>query len=111
VLVGVRDLRTVDATITYDSGVVQAVDASPGSLLTLDGSSVSSQKALEAGTVRVRFSRPTGASGSGVVIALTFKGVAAGTANVAIESLALQTGAGSRVVPAPAPGRIVVTTQ
>lgn len=109
VLVGVRDLLSVDVSLTYDAKVVQAVDAAAGSLLTLDGSSVGSQKALEAGRVRLRFTRQTGASGSGVVAAVTFKGVAAGTAAVGVESISLLTGAGARSVATPAPGRIVVT--
>ncbi len=49
VLVGARDVRSVDLSLTFDSRLVQAVDASPGSLLTLDGSSVGSQKSLEGG--------------------------------------------------------------
>ena len=109
VLVGARDLRSVDVTLTYDAKVVEAVNASAGSLLTLDGSSVGSQNALEPGRVRLRFTRQTGASGSGVVAAVTFKGVAAGTAAVGVESISLLTGAGARSVGAPAPGRIVVT--
>ena len=109
VLVGARDLLSVDVSLTYDAKVVEAVDASAGSLLTLDGASVGSQKALEAGRVRLRFTRQTGASGSGVVAAVTFKGVAAGTAAVGVESISLLTGAGSRSVGTPAPGRIVVT--
>jgi general secretion pathway protein D len=109
VLVGGRDLRSVDVSLTYDAKVVEAVDASPGSLLTLDGSSVSSQKALEAGRVRLRFSRTVGASGSGVIAALVFRGVAAGTTAIGVESVTLTTGAGDRSVALPPPGRIVVT--
>jgi general secretion pathway protein D len=108
VLVGARDVRSVDASLTFDSRLLTAVDASPGSLLTLDGSSVSSQKALEGGRVRLRFTRPTGASGSGVIAAVVFKGTAPGTASVAVESLSVETGAGSRPVTIPAPGRVVV---
>jgi hypothetical protein len=109
VLVGARDLRSVDASLTYDPKIVQVVDVAAGSLLTLDGSSVSSQKSVEVGRVRVRFTRQTGASGSGVVAAVVFKGVAAGTAAVGVESLSLLTGSGSRSVVPPAPGRVVVT--
>jgi hypothetical protein len=109
VVIGARDLRSVDLSLTYDTKLVQAVDAAPGSLLTLDGSSVSSQKALEGDTVRLRFTRPTGASGSGVVAAVTFRGLAPGTAAVSVETLSLTTGTGSRLVTPPAPGRIVVT--
>jgi general secretion pathway protein D len=108
VLVGARDLRSVDLILAFDSRLVQAVDATAGSLLTLDGSSISSQKALEGGRVRIRFTRATGASGSGVIAALVFKGTAPGTAAVTVESLSLETGTGSRSVTLPAPGRVVV---
>jgi hypothetical protein len=109
VLVGARDVRSVDLSLTFDSRLVQAVDASAGSLLTLDGSSVSSQKALEGGRVRLRFTRATGASGSGVIATVVFKGLAPGTAAVGVETLSLQTGTGSRSVTPPAPGRVVVS--
>jgi general secretion pathway protein D len=108
VLVGARDLRSVDLSLVFDSRLVAAVDATPGSLLTLDGSSVGSQKALEGGRVRLRFTRATGASGSGVIAAVVFKAVAPGTAVVAVESLSLETGTGSRSVTLPGPGRVVV---
>ena len=61
-----------------------------GSLLTLDGSSVGSQKALEGGRVRLRFTRATGVSGSGVIAAVVFKGAAPGTAPSSVESLSLE---------------------
>jgi general secretion pathway protein D len=109
VLVGARDVRSLDVGLTFDSRLVQAVDASAGSLLTLDGSSVSSEKALEAGRVRLRFTRATGASGSGVVAAVVFKGTAAGTTAVAVESLSVETVMGSRPVTLPGPGRVVVS--
>jgi hypothetical protein len=108
VLVGARDVRSIDVSLTFDSRLVQAVDATPGSLLTLDGSSVSSQKALEGGRVRIRFTRGSGASGSGVIAALVFKGTAPGTAAVSVDTLSLETGTGSRSVTLPAPGRVVV---
>ena len=108
VLVGARDVRSIDLSLAFDSRLVQAVDASAGSLLTLDGSSVSSQKALEGSRVRLRFTRATGASGSGVIAAVILRGMAPGTANVSVESLSLETGTGRRSVTVPAPGRVVV---
>ena len=109
VLVGARDVRSVDVSLTFDSRFVQALDASAGSLLTLDGSSVSTQKALEGGRVRLRFTRATGASGSGVIAAVVFKGMAPGTAAVAFESFSIETGSGSRPVTFPGPSRVVVS--
>jgi general secretion pathway protein D len=109
VLVGVRDLRSVEVSMSFDPKIVQAVEASAGSLLTLDGSAVSSEKALEAGKLRVRFTRTTGASGSGVVTTLTFKGLAPGTAEVMAASVTLTTGSASRPAAIAGPGRLVVT--
>jgi hypothetical protein len=109
VLVGVRDLRAVEVSLAYDPKVALAVDAAAGSLLTLDGSNVTSEKALEAGRMRVRFARPTGASGSGVVATLVFKGVAPGTAEVSAATVTLTTGSGSRPAAVAGAGRVVVT--
>ena len=64
--------------MTYDPAILQAEDVTPGSLLTLDGVSVQAERNREAGRVRARFGRETGASGSGAVAVFQFKGVSAG---------------------------------
>jgi hypothetical protein len=83
-------------------------DLAAGSLLTLDGSAVSSERAVENGRARVRFARAVGATGSGAVVAVTMKGLKAGSSAIVVESLAVGR-AGSTERPAPpAPGRLVV---
>ena len=59
--------------------MVEAVDVSPGSLLTLDGQAVGAERGLESGRVRARFQRATGTAGSGVVASVTFRGLKAGS--------------------------------
>ena len=93
VVVGLRDLTGLEAVLTLDAGL-EAVEALPGSLLTLDGAAVGAEKAFEPGRVRVKLTRPTGVSGSGVVLVLRVRGLRAGTATVALESLSLITAAG-----------------
>ena len=62
---GVQDLTAVALSITYDPTVVEAVEVSPGSLLTLDGAAVGAERGLETGRAAT-FRRGTGAAGSGV---------------------------------------------
>jgi hypothetical protein len=109
VLVGARDLVSVELTLVWDPGLAEVTDVAAGSLLTLDGSPVQAERSIDQpGRARVRFARSSGASGSGAVVAVTMKGVRAGSGTVAIESIALgRAGASERPAP-PAPGRLVV---
>jgi general secretion pathway protein D len=109
VLVGARDLQSVELTLVWDPGLAEVTDVAAGSLLTLDGSPVSAERSTDQpGRARVRFARASGASGSGAVVAVTMKGLKAGSGTVAIESIALgRAGASERPAP-PAPGRLVV---
>ncbi len=109
-LVGARDVQSIDMTLSYDPSVVHVTDVSAGSLLTLDGKPVGKQQALEVGTVRVRLTRASGASGSGAVAALTVRGLKAGSAVLGIESLTVgRAGGATEQPPLPAPARVVVT--
>ena len=108
VVVGAQDLEWVELEVAWDAGLAEISEAKAGSLLTLDGAPVAAARTLEAGRARVRFSRPTGASGSGAVAALTFRGLREGSGAIAVESVAVGVaGATSQPAP-PAPGRIVV---
>ncbi len=109
VVVGARDVMAVELVLAFDSTLVEAADAAPGSLLTLDGSPVGSEKALEAGRVRVRFTRPTGATGSGAILTLTMKGLREGSGAVAIVSMTVLRASGTERPASPAPARVVVT--
>ncbi|HSD67850.1 MAG TPA: hypothetical protein VLF95_14175, partial [Vicinamibacteria bacterium] len=109
VLVGARDVQSVEITLAWDPALAEVTDVAAGSLLTLDGAAVSAERALESGRARVRFSRAAGATGSGAVVAVAMKGLKAGSGSVAVESLVLGRGGASDRPAPPAPGRLVVT--
>jgi hypothetical protein len=108
VLLGASGVTAVDLTVTYDATVVEAVDVSPGSLLTLDGTSVGAERNLESGRVHARFTRGTPATGSGAVATIQFKTLKPGSARLTVESLALVTPAGEERPTAPGAGRVEV---
>ena len=108
VVMGVQDLTSVALSLSYDPALVEAVDVSPGSLLTLDGAAIGAERGLETGRVRATFRRPAGTAGSGVVASVTFRGLRAGSSAIRVDSLAVTTGGGS-VPSTVAPGRITVT--
>jgi hypothetical protein len=87
---------------------VEATEAAAGSLLTLDGARVAAERSLDSGRVRVRFTRPTGTAGSGVVTSLVFRGLRAGTARLRVEQMTVTAGGTPRPV-AIEPGVIVVS--
>ena len=60
------------------------------------------------GRARVRFSRAVGATGSGAVVAVTMKGLKAGSSSIVVESLAIGRGGSTERPAPPAPGRLVV---
>jgi general secretion pathway protein D len=107
VVMGVQDLTSVEVALTYDPAVVEAVEVTAGSLLTLDGQAVGAERGLETGRVRARFHRAGGTAGSGVVASVTFRGLKAGSTVLRVETLSLTTG-GRSVTPAVTPARITV---
>ena len=108
VLVGARDVQSIEMTLAWDPALAEVTDVAAGSLLTLDGTAVSAERAIEAGRARVRFSRGVGATGSGAVVAVTMKGLKAGSGSVVVESLAIGRGGSTERPAPPAPGRMVV---
>ena len=108
VLVGARDVQSIEVTLTWDPALAEVTDVAAGSLLTLDGSPVSAERALEVGRARVRFSRAVGATGSGAVVSVTMKGLKAGSGSVMVESLAVGRGGSTERPAPPAPSRLVV---
>jgi hypothetical protein len=101
-------VQSVEITLAWDPALAEVTDVAAGSLLTLDGAPVSAERALEAGRARVRFTRATGATGSGAVAAVTLKGLKAGSGAIMVESLALGRGGATEHPAPPAPGRLVV---
>jgi len=108
VLVGAKDVQSIEVTLAWDPALAEVTDVAAGSLLTLDGSPVSAERALEVGRARVRFSRAVGATGSGAVVAVTMKGLKAGSGSVVVESLAVGRGGSTERPAPPAPSRLVV---
>jgi general secretion pathway protein D len=108
VLVGAKDVQSVEITLAWDPALAEVTDVTAGSLLTLDGSPISAERALESGRARVRFSRAGGATGSGAVVAVTMMGLKSGSGSLVVESLALNRGGSSERPAPPAPGRLVV---
>jgi general secretion pathway protein D len=109
VLVGARDLEWVELVLVWDATLAEMTEAKAGSLLTIDGAPVAAARTLESGRARVRFTRTTGAQGSGAVAAVTFRGLREGSGTLVIESVTIGVG-GRKDQPAPPPaGRIVVS--
>lgn len=108
VVTNVRDLSQLDAVISYDASVVEAVDVRAGTLMTLDGSGVQVDQRGERGRMRAVLRRATGVSGSGMAVAITFRGLGGGNAAVRVESLVLVTGSGTQGPPVAEASHITV---
>jgi general secretion pathway protein D len=110
IVLHMNDLVSVDVALSYDSTALEAKDAKPGALLTLDGAAVSAEKNLEPGRVRARFARPAPQSGpgTGAIAVISFGALKPGPSTVTIESLSLITPRGRERITLPGPGRVVV---
>jgi general secretion pathway protein D len=109
VLVGARDVQWVELTLGFDPALAEVAEIAPGSLLTLDGSQVSTERQIESGRARVRFLRPSPASGSGAVASVSLRGLSPGSGLLSIESIAIGRAAGSERPAPPAAVRLVVS--
>ncbi|HET7294962.1 MAG TPA: cohesin domain-containing protein [Vicinamibacteria bacterium] len=106
VLVGARNVGGIEMQLAYDAAIAEIVAADPGTLLTLDGAAIGSERQLDPGRATFRFTRPQPATGSGAVALLRVKGLRAGTAQIAVESVSV-VGAADPPAP-PAPAQVVV---
>ena len=110
VLMNAQNITGIDLMIAFDAGVLEAVDVGPGTLLTLDGAAVGSERNIEPGRIRARLTRPTPTSGSGVAAQLTFRALSPGASALTVEAIALATAGGGSAAPAlAAPARVTVT--
>jgi hypothetical protein len=109
VLMNARDLTGLEAVLTFDPAILEAVDVAPGTLLTLDGAAVGVDRGIEAGRVRARLTRTTGVAGSGMVASIAFRGLRPGPAVITVESLSFTTMTGTERAPVTGPARITVT--
>ncbi len=107
VVIGAKDVLSVEAVLLFDASLLEAVEAVPGPLLTMGESSVNAERSLEAGRARVRFLRPAPTSGAGAVASFKFKALKPGVATVSVQTLTLGMAGGSRTV-AVAPARITI---
>ncbi|HLA78206.1 MAG TPA: secretin N-terminal domain-containing protein [Vicinamibacteria bacterium] len=108
VLMNAQDLTGVEVVIAFDSALVEALDLAAGSLMTLGGVPVNAERAMEPGRARVRLTRASGVAGSGVVAALTLKGLREGGTTVTVETLTVTTATGREQVRVAAPVHITV---
>ncbi len=109
VLLNARDLTGVEVVLAYDAATIEAVDISPGTLLTIDGASVGVERGLEPGRVRARLTRATSVAGSGIVAAVSFRGVRPGLATITVDSLTMSTGSGTEPGGVSGAARLIVT--
>jgi general secretion pathway protein D len=109
VLLNAQELTGVEMVISYDPALLETVEVAPGPLLTLDGAAVGAERNLEPGRARAKFSRATGASGSGMVATVTFRALRQGAGAVTVESLSIVTTTGTQQIGVAAPVRVVVS--
>jgi general secretion pathway protein D len=95
VVMGAQGITAAEVIVSYDLSALEAVDVVPGPLLTMDGSSTGTEKNMEAGRVRVRFTRSVPASGSGVIATFTFRTLRSGLTAVKVEAFALSNPTGT----------------
>jgi general secretion pathway protein D len=108
VALGASGILGVEAVLSYDPALLEVADVSAGTLLTLDGAILNIERNLEPGRLRVRMMRPSPASGSGAVVALTARALQVGAATLGVESIVLHTEAGPVQPAPPAPARLTV---
>ena len=77
VVVGLQGRDQSRRCLTFEPSI-EIVEATAGSLLTLDGTPVGTERAFEAGRARVKLTKATPTSGSGAVLSLRLRGVAPG---------------------------------
>ena len=109
VLLNTQDLVGMEMVLSYDPALLEAVDVAPGPLLTLDGSAVGVERSLESGRARAKFTRSTGASGSGMVATVTFRALREGAGAITADSLSIVTVTGAQQLGVATPVRVAVS--
>jgi general secretion pathway protein D len=108
VLTNLQGLEGLEIVTAFDPALLEGLEAKAGTLLTMDGSAVGIESSAEVGRLRVKMTRPSGVAGSGMVASLSFKALAAGPAEVRVESITLTTAGGTVRPPVPAPVTVTV---
>jgi hypothetical protein len=94
--------------LSYDVTALSALDAVPGPLLTLDGAPVGTEKNLEPGRVRARFTRSTAAAGSGVIATFSFRALRTSLTSVKVEAFSMSNSSGTVTPLVAAPAQVNV---
>ena len=108
VLMNAQDLTGVEVVVAFDPVLLEGLDAAAGSLMTLGGLPVGAERSIEPGRVRVKLSRASGVAGSGVVAAVTLRGLKEGTSSVTVDTLTVTTASGREQVRVASPVHITV---
>jgi hypothetical protein len=93
-ITGVQQVGTVTLTLTYNPAVLKAVSVNQGTFLQQGGLTTTFAPKIDAtaGRIDIAISRPAGAngaSGTGLVAAISFQAVAAGSSTVAVSGVVL----------------------
>lgn len=108
VLTGARDLKAAELVLAWGSGVVEVADVTTGPLLTLDSSPVGKETVAEPNRLTIRFNRPTGTSGSGVLANVALRGTRPGSSELSVVSLVIKGAAGETSAMLPEAVRVEV---
>jgi general secretion pathway protein D len=111
-IVGAADIATLSLTISYDPSVVRTPTVTQGSFMAQGGTSSSFAPGIDAtsGRIDLAFTRPPtgpGASGSGLLAAISFVAGQAGTTDIRVTGVAT-TSAGQSLPIEFAPARVTV---
>jgi general secretion pathway protein D len=109
VVLGAQDLLAVDIAVGFDATLLEVVEATPGSLLTLGDVAIGAERNLEAGRARVRFTRPAPTSGAGAIASLKLKALRTGEGTLQVQAMTLIHSNGQTRSVTVAPGRVAVT--
>jgi hypothetical protein len=106
-----QDVNTVSITLTFDPNVIQVAGVSPGTFMQQGGVSPTFVPRMDpqTGRVDIAIARPggSGATGSGLLAGIQFKGVKPGTAQISVTAVAA-TAAGQPVRIQTVPATVVV---
>lgn len=95
-ITGVQQVGTVTLTITYDPKILKATAVSQGTFMQQGGITTTYAPKIDdaAGRIDVPISRPaaaSGASGTGMLVGVTFQAIGAGSSSIAVSGVVLTT--------------------
>jgi general secretion pathway protein D len=95
-ITGVQQIGTVTLTITYDPKILKATTVSQGTFMQQGGITTTFAPKIDeaAGRIDVPISRPataSGASGTGMLVGVSFQAIGAGSSSIAVSGVVLTT--------------------